>query len=68
MTKSIERAEARHLRGEGMSVKDIALQLGVAKASVSVWVRDIALTDAQSATLRDKYHHYDAKLKAAGRI
>lgn len=65
MTKPVERLEARRLRAEGMSVKDIALQLGVAKASVSVCVRDVALTDEQNAALRDKCHHYDAKLSGS---
>ncbi|MEP7291210.1 MAG: hypothetical protein ABI835_05480, partial [Chloroflexota bacterium] len=65
MTKPHERVEARRLRREGMSLKDIAKLLGVAKASVSVWVRDIPLTDEQNATLRDKYHHYDAKIKGS---
>jgi hypothetical protein len=65
VTTSTEREEARCLRSEGMSVKDIALQLGVAKASVSVWVRDIALTPSQSAALHGKYHHYDAKLRGS---
>lgn len=57
MTKPLERAEARRLRAEGMSVRDIAARLGVAKASVSVWVRDVALTDAQHSALRDKDRH-----------
>ncbi len=48
-----------------MSVKDIAKQLGVAKSSVSVWVRDIELSADQAAALRDKYHHYDAKIKGS---
>jgi len=65
VAKPAERAEARKLRSNGMSVKDIACQLGVAKASVSVWVRDIELTDQQSAALRDKYHHYDAKIRGS---
>jgi hypothetical protein len=45
-----------------MSVRDIAQQLGVAKASVSMWVRDLALTDAQHTALRDKDRHYEARL------
>ena len=39
--------------------------LGVTKASVSLWVRDIGLTDEQAASLRDKYHHYDAKIRGS---
>lgn len=65
MTKPLERAEARRLRAEGMSVRDIARQLGVAKASVSVWVRDIVLTDAQQSALRDNDRHYDARQRGS---
>jgi len=48
-----------------MSVKDIASQLGVTKSSVSVWVRDIELSDEQNAILKDKYHHYEAKIRGS---
>jgi hypothetical protein len=50
--KTKEREEARRLRrGEGRSVKEIARLLGVSRSSVSLWVRDIELTDAQHAAL-----------------
>jgi predicted transcriptional regulator len=65
MTKPLERAQARQLRSDGMSVKDIAMMLGVTKSSVSVWVRDITLTDEQIAALRDKYHHYEARIRGS---
>jgi hypothetical protein len=39
--KDAEREEARRLRAEGRSVRWIAAHLGVAKSSVSVWVRDV---------------------------
>jgi hypothetical protein len=39
--KDAEQAEARRLRAEGMSVGGIAKRLGVAKSSVSLWVRDV---------------------------
>jgi hypothetical protein len=58
-------AQARQLRSEGMSVKDIAKTLGVTKSSVSLWVRDIALTDEQHAALRSKYHHYETRIKGS---
>ena len=35
------RAKARELRGEGMDYEEIAAALGVAKGSVSLWVRDL---------------------------
>jgi len=45
--------EARRLRGEeGRSVRSIAEQLGVARSSVSRWVRDVELTGGQLAALR----------------
>jgi transcriptional regulator with XRE-family HTH domain len=50
--KPEERAEARRLRSEqGMSLGAIAARLGVSKASVSLWVRDIELTAEQEAAL-----------------
>lgn len=39
--KDEERREARELRRQGWSLRAIADELGVAKSSVSVWVRDI---------------------------
>jgi transcriptional regulator with XRE-family HTH domain len=35
------RAKARELRAQGMDYKEIATALGVAKSSVSLWVRDL---------------------------
>ena len=49
--KEKEKAEARRLRGEGKSVKEIVSITGVSKASISVWVRDIILTVDQRAEL-----------------
>lgn len=42
-----EKLKARELRLQGQSIKQIAIELGVAKSSVSVWVRDIKLSDEQ---------------------
>lgn len=36
-----EQARARELRSQGWKVQDIATELGVAKSSVSLWVRDV---------------------------
>jgi transposase len=47
MAKPEKRAEARKLRLRGLSVKEISEQIGCAKSSVSVWVRDIALDSEQ---------------------
>ncbi|MDQ3821987.1 MAG: hypothetical protein M3321_01945 [Actinomycetota bacterium] len=60
--KTKERVEARRLRGdEGWSVKEIASALSVAPSSVSVWVRDIALTDAQLDALRARNARFGAQ-------
>jgi transcriptional regulator with XRE-family HTH domain len=51
--KVVERDRARRLRSEdGLSIKAIATELAVSSSSVSRWVRDIELTDAQLAVLR----------------
>ena len=51
--KREKRAEARRLWTErGMALRAIADELGVSKASVSLWVRDIQLTPEQEAILR----------------
>jgi transposase-like protein len=48
-----ERDEARTLRREqGQSIKEIARAVGVSTSSVSLWVRDIELTDDQVEALR----------------
>ena len=58
--KTREREEARRLRREeGLSIRDITERLGVSKSSVSLWVRDIALTAEQQATLRDRNPLYN---------
>jgi len=42
-----EQQEARELRARGLTLQDIADQLGVAKSSVSLWVRDVAFTPSK---------------------
>lgn len=60
--KQDKRAEARRLRQEqGLSVNQICKQLGVAKSSVSVWVRDIQLTEEQKAELERQHYAYRAQ-------
>ena len=39
--KVAERARARELRASGWTMPDIASELGVARSSVSLWVRDV---------------------------
>jgi AcrR family transcriptional regulator len=60
--KTRERDAARTLRREeGSSVKEIAHRLGVSKSSVSLWVRDITLTDVQTAALRERNPAYNGQ-------
>lgn len=49
--KVIEKENAIQLRRQGESIQDIATILGVAKSSVSVWVRNVQLTKKQRSTL-----------------
>lgn len=42
--KLAERERARELRAQSWTLLDIAHELGVAKSSVSLWVRDVAFT------------------------
>jgi hypothetical protein len=51
---------ARFLRGQGMSLNEIVATLGVSKASVSLWVRNIALTSTQRAGLSHKGRSLDS--------
>jgi transcriptional regulator with XRE-family HTH domain len=48
--KSVERERARELRAQSWTLQEIADELGVAKGSVSVWVRDVEFTPAIGAT------------------
>jgi transposase-like protein len=66
MTKKSERIEARRLRGdEGWAITDIAQHLGVSKSSVSVWVRDIELTDKQLEAIKAQHYAYGAQHKGS---
>jgi len=64
--KDKERAEARRLRGEGMTINAIAEKLGVSKGSVSVWVRDVVLTDEQIAAIDTLKEAGNRKAQLAG--
>jgi hypothetical protein len=56
MIKRDIREQARMLRQAGHSLSDIAKELNVAKSSISLWVRDIGLTDQQLQNLKDDQH------------
>jgi hypothetical protein len=49
--KTAERKAARRLRRLGWSVKEIERHLGVSRSSVSLWVRDVKLSEKQIAEL-----------------
>jgi hypothetical protein len=50
--KAQEKENACILRSKGISINEIAKQLSVSKSSVSSWVRDISITEAQRALLK----------------
>ena len=52
--KEKEKKLARKLREQGWSLKEIVRKLKVAKSSVSIWVRDIELTEKQKQELSRK--------------
>lgn len=51
MAKSKQRLQARELRRQGMSIIKIAATVKIAKSTVSVWCRDIELTERQKLIL-----------------
>jgi transposase-like protein len=48
-----------------MSVKSIAKELGVSRGSVSVWVRDIQLTQAQIDVLKKQQGRFENEIRGA---
>lgn len=67
MAKFRERIEARRLRFDGESIKNIAKKLDVSKSSASLWCRDIKLSEAQIKELAKKENSgaYKGRLIAA---
>ncbi len=64
--KKDKREEARRLRQEqGLAITDICKQWGVAKSSVSMWIRDIILTEEQKAALHKQHYAYWAQTRGA---
>jgi hypothetical protein len=60
-----EQARARELRAQGLTLLDIATELGVSKSSVSVWVRDVEFTPSPRRTGGRRRPHpaHEAKLR-----
>jgi predicted transcriptional regulator len=67
MQKTAEREHARALREEGRSMNEIARLVGVSLSSVSCWVRDVPLTEDQTAALRRRMSENGRAAAAAGR-
>lgn len=66
MAKPEAKQAARQLRQQqGLSIKEIAAKLGVARSSVSVWVRDIDLTPQQYARLDHRNKHHPAQRRGS---
>lgn len=62
--RRLKREKAREMRMQGLAITTIAITLGVAKSSVSLWVRDVPLTDAQRLHL-DQSKGAEARLSWA---
>ncbi len=58
--KRAERDKALVLRSQGKSLNEIVKILNVSKASVSLWVRNVALTEAQRQQLTARGYSVDA--------
>jgi hypothetical protein len=60
-----EQARARELRAQGLTLLDIASELGVSKSSVSVWVRDVEFTPSPRRTGARRRPHpaHEARLR-----
>lgn len=54
MAKSAKKIEARGLRRAGDSIKEIAKKISVSTSSVSIWCRDIELTNEQQNYLKKR--------------
>ena len=56
-----EKEEARRLRKEGWSLGSIAKKVNCSKGTISIWIRDIPLTDLQIAELKSSQDRGRAK-------
>lgn len=52
--KHTEKLQAIELRKTGYSISEIAEKIGVAKSSISIWVREVELTATQQMKLQQK--------------
>ena len=64
--KLMEQQEARRMRrDEGLSLNEIAARLQVSKSSVSLWARDIVLTEPQIAQLTAQNPLYNGQMRSS---
>jgi predicted transcriptional regulator len=61
------REQARLLRQQGHSIKEIAEALQVSRSSVSLWVRDVELTQDQIQALKERQQLWGAQNAGASR-
>ena len=54
MAKSLKKLEALKLRRLGMSIKEIAETISIARSTVSVWCNDVILSKNQKDALYNK--------------
>jgi len=60
-----DQERARELRARNMTLQDIATELGVAKSSVSLWVRDVDFTPSKRRTGPHRRPHPAHEAKVA---
>ena len=65
--KDAERRRARELRAAGWSVRAITSELGVAKSSVSVWVRDVPVPPRPKPRQRRRLRVLSGRVQQCGR-
>lgn len=58
MAKPLLRHEAQLLRKDGFSITSIAKRLDVSKSTVSMWCRDISLTERQIQRIAEQSKHH----------
>lgn len=54
MAKSLEKIRALQMRGQGMSIRDIAVALNISRGTSSLWCREVVLSAESQALLRKR--------------
>ena len=66
--KLAEQERARALRAEAWTLNEIAAELGVAKSSVSLWVRDVPFDEAARAARAGANRNRGAQSRRPSRL